>query len=141
MMEQSNEFLDILNKLFLTFTSEDRLEDTIRLINKRYTILFNKIFIFESPQSKELMCTYNIDLGNVSNKLMENTILVHRKKETNTLYTINALNVLVKSLNNGYLDKKYVVDWLEYKNCVLLTDDQNIRRLDTSIYNVINLEK
>ena len=29
--------------------------------------------------------------------LPENTILVHRKKETNTLYTINALNELIKN--------------------------------------------
>jgi hypothetical protein len=31
--------------------------------------------------------------NNVS-EIPENTILVHRKKETNTLYTINALNEL-----------------------------------------------
>jgi hypothetical protein len=42
---------------------------------------------------------------------MANTILLHRKKETNSLYTINALNTLIKSLNNGFLDKNYMVDW------------------------------
>ena len=36
------------------------------------------------------MCYYNVDQGNV-HTIPDNTILVHRKKESNTLYTINAL--------------------------------------------------
>jgi hypothetical protein len=43
----------------------------------------------------EYVCTYNVDQPNINN-IPENTILVHRKKETNTLYTINALNELIK---------------------------------------------
>jgi hypothetical protein len=39
-----------------------------------------------------------------------NTILVHRKKETNTLYTINALNELIKKLNGGVVDIAYKVN-------------------------------
>ena len=90
-----NIFLD-LNKLFCTFTTHDELDTTISTINRRYLILYNKIFILESPQSNELMCTYNIDLGNMSDNPLPNTILLHRKKESNTLYTINALNTLIK---------------------------------------------
>lgn len=136
-MEQINE-LD-LNKLFCTFTTPLDLENTVNTINRRYAILFNKIFILESPQSEELMCTYNIDAGNMQESPMANTILLHRKKESNTLYTINALNTLIKTLNNGVLDKAYIVDWNQYKNCILLTDDSNLRRLDTSIHRIIDL--
>jgi hypothetical protein len=78
-MEQLNEFLD-LNKLFCTFTSPAELEETVAAINRRYLVLFNKIFILESPQSDELMCTYNIDAGNMASSPMSNTILLHRKK-------------------------------------------------------------
>jgi hypothetical protein len=70
---------------------------------------------------------------------MANTILLHRKKESNTLYTINALNTLIKTLNNGVLDKAYIVDWNQYKNCILLTDGPNLRRLDTAIHRIIDL--
>ena len=114
MMDQN--MFDQLNKLFCTFTSPVDLDTTIATINRRYAILFDKIFILESPQSDELMCTYNIDTGNVQDTPMANTILLHRKKETNSLYTINALNTLIKTLNNGVLDKNYMVDWNEYKD-------------------------
>jgi hypothetical protein len=136
-MEQLNE-LD-LNKLFCTFTTPLDLESTVSTINRRYAIIFNKIFILESPQSEELMCTYNIDAGNMQEAPMANTILLHRKKESNTLYTINALNTLIKTLNNGVLDKAYIVDWNQYKNCILLTDGPNLRRLDTAIHRIIDL--
>ena len=139
-MEQLNEFLD-LNKLFCTFTSPANLEETVATINRRYLILFGKIFILESPQSDELMCTYNIDTGNMASSPMANTILLHRKKESNTLYTINALNTLIMSLNNGVLDKRYIIDWNNYKNCILLTNGPNIRRLDTAIHKIIDFNK
>jgi hypothetical protein len=102
MMEHYNLF-DQLNKLFCTFTSPADLEETVAEINKRYSILFSKIFVLESPQSDELICTYNIDTGNMAHSPMNNTILLHRKKESNSLYTINALNTLIKSykVNNG----------------------------------------
>lgn len=140
MMEQLNEFFD-LNKLFLTFTSVEHIDETVANINRRYAILFGKIFVLESPQSDELMCTYNIDTGNMGTSPIANTILLHRKKESNTLYTINALNILIKSLNDGRLDKSYIVQWQDYKNSILLTDGPNLRKLDTSIYKIIDFNK
>jgi hypothetical protein len=101
--------------------------------------MYNKIFVLESPQSKELMCTYNIDMGNVSDAPLPNTILLHRKKESNTLYTINALNALIRTLNNGMLDTRFIVNWADYKNCILLNTGPELRRLDTSIYKIVDL--
>lgn len=132
---------DDLNKLFCTFTTHDDLESTLTTINRRYSILYNKIFVLESPQSKELMCTYNIDMGNVSEDPLPNTILLHRKKESNTLYTINALNALIRSLNNGMLDTRFIVNWADYKNCILLNTGPELRRLDTAIYKIIDFNK
>ncbi len=130
-----------LNKLFCTFTAKDELENIVSTINRRYSILYNKIFILESPQSEELMCTYNIDAGNVSESPLPNTILLHRKKESNTLYTINALNTLIKKLNEGVLDTSYIVNWQDYKNSILLTNGPDLRKLDTAIYKIIDLAK
>ena len=132
---------DDLNKLFCTFTTHDDLDATLTTINRRYSILYNKIFVLESPQSKELMCTYNIDMGNVSEDPLPNTILLHRKKESNTLYTINALNALTRTLNNGILDTRYIVNWADYKNCILLNTGPELRRLDTAIYKIIDFNK
>ena len=135
-----NTFFD-LNKLFCTFTTPDELDTVLSDINRRYTIMYNKIFVLESPQSKELMCTYNIDMGNTSDSGLPNTILLHRKKESNTLYTINALNTLIKTLNKGVLDTKYIVNWHDYKNSILLTNGPDLRKLDTSIYKIIDFNK
>jgi hypothetical protein len=140
MEQQLNDFLD-LNKLFCTFTSPAELDDTLSTINRSYSILFNKIFVLESPQSDELMCTYNIDTGNMAERPMASTILLHRKKESNSLYTINALNILIKSLNNGILDTRYVIPWQEYKNCILLTNGNDLRRLDTAIHKIVDFSR
>ena len=136
MME--NIFFD-LNKLFCTFTTPDELDSVLSNINRRYTIMYNKIFVLESAQSKELMCTYNIDMGNSSDAPLPNTILLHRKKESNTLYTINALNDLIKKLNDGVADPYFKINWQEYRNCVLLTQHGEVKQLNTKIYKIVDL--
>ena len=140
MAEQLNEFLD-LNKLFATFTTPAALEETVATINRKYSILFSKVFVLESPQSDELICTYNIDTGNMSASPMANTILLHRKKESNSLYTINALNTLIKSLNGGRMDKNFMVNWQDYKNSILLTNGPDLRKLDTSIHRIVDFSR
>ena len=139
-MEYNITIQELANKLFCTFTKKEDIENTLDTIQGRYTILFNKIFILESKDSDELMCTYNIDPGNLSmTTVLPNTILLHRKKESNTLYTINALNTLVKSLNNGYADPNYRVNWNDYKNTILLTNGPDLRKLETTIFEIVNL--
>ena len=130
---------ELANKLFCTFAKKEELQETLGAIKGKYTILYDKIFVLESEDSEELICTYNIDPGNVGASVMANTILLHRKKESNTLYTINALNTLIKTLNNGYADPNYKVNWTDYKNTILLTNGPDLRKLETTIYKIINL--
>jgi hypothetical protein len=127
----------IMNKLFCTFSSKDGLEDTLREINREYTILYKKIFVLTSTESDEFLCTYNIEIEGSQTKILPNTILLHRKKESNTLYTINALNTLIKSLNGGVLDTSFMINWQDYKNSVLLTQGDDLKRLNTTIYKII----
>lgn len=139
-MEYNITIQELANKLFASFSKKEDIEETINTITGRYTILYNKIFILESKDSDELICTYNIDPGNLSmTTVLPNTILVHRKKESNSLYTINALNTLIKSLNNGYADPNYRVNWNDYKNTILLTNGPDLRKLETTIYKIVNL--
>jgi hypothetical protein len=131
---------ELANKLFTTFSKKEDIDKTIEVISTRYTILFNKIFILESKDSDEFICTYNIDPGNISTtSVLPNTILLHRKKESNTLYTINALNTLIKTLNNGIADPNYKIEWTDYKNTILLTNGPDLRKLETTIYKIVNL--
>ena len=129
----------LMNRLFCSFSSKEGLDDRLNEIIREYKILYNKIFVLSSPDSEELLCTYNIEVEGPTTKILSNTILLHRKKETNTLYTINALNCVIKSKNNGVLDNSYQIDWQEYKNSVLLTQDDSLRKLNTAIHKIVNL--
>ena len=131
-------FEDLANKLFCTFTSKEQLDSTLDTIKNQYQILFNKIFVLYIESTNEYVCTYNVDSFNISNVILDNTILLHRKKESNTLYTINALNDLIRSLNGGHLDINYKVDWPTYKNCILLTTGGELKKLDTRVHDIIN---
>jgi hypothetical protein len=128
------------NRLYCTFTTLDGFKEVIDNIQSSYVILFNKIFILESLDGEKIMLTYNVDMNNSAKESMvDNTILVHRKKQTNTLYTINALNELIKSLNNGVLDKKFPIEWNNYRNCILLIQAEGFNRIDTKVKEIINL--
>lgn len=127
----------LMNKLFCTFSSKDGLEDTLKEINREYTILYKKIFVLASPESEEYLCTYNIEIEGGQTKILPNTILLHRKKDSNTLYTINALNTLIKKLNNGVLDTSYAINWQDYKNSVLLTQGEDLKKLNTTIHKIV----
>jgi hypothetical protein len=127
------------NKLFCTFSAKDKLENTLNTIQGEYTIMYGKIFVLESEDSDEYLCTYNIEVDNGNTRILPNTILLHRKKESNTLYTINSLNLLIKSLNEGVLDTSFRIDWLNYKNTILLTQGDDLKKLSTKIHKIVNI--
>lgn len=132
-------FDDMSNKLFCTFSTEEELNPTLDLIKEKYKIIYNKIFVLYSKSQNEYIMTYNVDFGNISN-FLPNTILVHRKKESNTLYTINALNTLIKELNGGVLDTSYRVNWQDFRNCILLTKGSELKRINTKLFNIVELD-
>jgi hypothetical protein len=127
------------NKLFCTFSAKNKLEDTLDTIKSEYVIMYDKIFVLESEDSDEYLCTYNIEIQQSNTRVLPNTILLHRKKESNTLYTINSLNLLIKSLNEGVLDTTFRIEWQNYKNTVLLTQGDDLKKLSTKIYKIVSL--
>ena len=129
---------DLNNKLFCTFTTLEELEGLLSKITSNYAIMYNKIFVLHIKSNDEYVCTYNIEQGN-TNGLPSNTIMVHRKKDTNTLYTINALNELIKKLNGGVVDTKFPIDWQHYRNTILLTQHDELKQLKTKIHKIIEL--
>lgn len=126
--------------LLCTFTNKKDFRKVIDLIVDKYDILYNKIFLLrEAENDYNLMCTYNISVEENYSEL-ENTILLHRKKQTNTLYTINALNALITVLNNGVLDTTYQLDWELYRNTMLLTNEEGLKRIDTEVEDIIYIK-
>ena len=114
-------------QLVCTFTRKHQIDETIGNITSNFSILNNKIFIFKTFETREdCILSYNIVMDTYK-KFLPNSIMVHQKKETNTIYTINALNELIMNLNNGVLDKKYPIEWERYKNCALLKNKEGFR--------------
>ena len=126
------------NRLFCTFTNLDEINDTVENLKNLYTIMYNKVFVLYIKSTDEYTITYNIEQENVST-IPENTILVHRKKESNTLYTINALNELIKKLNGGAVDSRFPINWQHYRNSILLTNQGDLKQLNTKIYKIVEL--
>ena len=127
-------------QLLCTFSSQRMLRKTVDTIVNKYDIVYNKIFVLSNTNDEqELMCTYNVNKTEDYSQL-QSTISLHRKKQTNTLYTINALNHLIRTLNNGLLDTTYQLEWDNYRNCILLTNDDGLRRIDTDIHDIIYIK-
>jgi hypothetical protein len=130
----------VMNKLLATFTLLHDLDSVVQNLVLKHTINYNKIFVLNLDSSEELMVTYNIPATEL--KLMpDNTILLHRKKESNTLYSINALNEIIKKLNGGVVDSKFQIDWQHYRNSVLLTDKNELNILKTRLYKIIDVNE
>lgn len=127
-------------QLLCTFTKTKFLTKTVDKIIDTYDILYNKLFILNNDENKsELMCTYNIDSSSHV-EIIPDTISLHRKKQTNTLYTINALNECIKMCNNGVLDTRFQLEWDNYRNSILVTNEEGLRRIDTSVKEVIYIK-
>jgi hypothetical protein len=129
---------DLNNKLFATFTNYEGLDGLLKRIQNKYSILYNKIFVLEIVDKDEYVVTYNVDQGNV-HSIIDNTILVHRKKESNTLYSLNGLNEIIKSLNGGVVDNSFRINWQNYKNSILLTQEGELKTLKTKIYKIVEI--
>jgi len=127
-------------QLLCTFTNEDSFENIVDVILKTHELFSRKIFILKLQPSNELVISYNIIPAN-ENSFLSNTIMVHRKKESNTMYTINALNKLIFNLNNGIVDKSFQINWDIYRNSMILTNGDSYKVLKTSLFRIIDIEK
>ena len=127
-------------QLLCTFTKKDRFYETMDVIIACNEIVFDKIFVFENGNdNQQLICTYNVEYDEDFMQGIQDTISLHRKKHTNTLYTINALNDLIRELNNGKLDKSFSVEWENYRNSLLLTNDNGLNKIPTKIHTIVNV--
>jgi hypothetical protein len=126
----------VKTQLLCTFAHKSDLNIITDYIQTSYEIPEHRIFVFSNSETTDnLYCTYN---AMSTSRRGQNTISIHRKKETNTLYTVNALNEVIKSVNNGVLDKTYQLDWMKYRNSFILTDDAGFRVINLIFFKKIS---
>ena len=103
-------------QLLCLFTTKDELDKSVDFILKNYILTNPNVFILESKtKPEEVFITFNVEKGSSAIPSDWKTILVHRKKQSNTIYTINALNEVVKEKTGGQVDTSYIIDWEEFK--------------------------
>ena len=127
-----------LVSLICLFTTEPQIDYTIGMISKTYDVVYKRVFILSIEDSDEFICSFNIERGN-QKKQLPGAMLVHRKKESNTMYTINSLNALIRKENNGILDFDYVIDWSKYANSLLVTSNNELKVLNTKVYQIVKV--
>ena len=129
-------------QLLCTFTTKETYEKTAREIERAYEIIFDKIYVLQNEDNvDELICTYNVDLSKGADyNDVKGTISLHRKKHSNTLYTINALNEVIANLNNGLIDSKFIVPWENFKNTLMVTNSDGLNKISTRIYKIISVD-
>lgn len=128
-------------QLLCTFTTIDDINETIDTIKVSYKLVFNKIYVLENTEdANQLVLTYNVAKPtDAAVTPPTSTISVHRKKHTNTIYTINAINKLIESKNGGVLDKSYKIDWTELQNMVLVTAYGKLKIVNTKLIKIIDI--
>jgi hypothetical protein len=129
------------SQLLCTFVPEVELDNIIDLISDRCNLVFGKIYILENLNDlNQFIFTYNVVKDNTLDiSIIPSTISVHRKKQTNTIYTINAINKLIESKNNGVLDKTFRIDWEELRNTVLVTAYNKLKVIPTALSEIVDI--
>lgn len=107
-------------QLLCTFCSDESVFDgkIIKQIQAVYAP--EALYIYRyTNEPKQYIITYNTTQSKQYTKI-PNTIAIHRKKETNTLYSINALNEYIRHYNNNKLDFNFDVSWSSLKDSLIL---------------------
>jgi hypothetical protein len=129
-------------QLLCLFTTKVDLDRSLEFVLDKYKLINPNIFVLENRNRQdELFITFNIEKGSMAVESEWKTILVHRKKESNTIYTINALNEVIKSKTGGQIDNTFAVEWSEYRNCILTTSSNGYKRIPTRVLQTIKIEE
>lgn len=123
------------NKLLCTFSYKRNVDLCISNIQDNFDDV-KKIFIFYNTENNnEYYITFNVLIDRAQK--FDNYIPIHRKHETNTLYTVNALNLLISKLNNGIVDKTFIIDWNQYKNTLFLSKHMQLVMVELTLEEIV----
>ncbi len=126
----------IQKQLLCTFSNSVQYTDVLKEIPQQYKLIDNKIFIFANENNlRELYLTFNVEKNDRVNRY-KGTISIHRKKQTNTLYTLNAMNKLITDENSGVFDKNFQLNWDLYKNSIILTNEIGVKIVPLKLFSI-----
>ena len=132
----------VLLASFIITDDEQKIQEEVEFIVNNIEITNNLIFLLQDAENPEKkIITYNavVEKGKPFNPRLF-TMRMHRKKQTNTLYTINALNAAVASQHEGKTGKDLKLDWTQYENSILLTAGKELKVHPVKVDKIFKIE-
>ena len=132
----------VLLASFVVSDSEEKILTEVENIANTFYLSNNMIVLLkltDHPEKK--IITYNalIEKGKPLNTRLF-TMRVHRKKNTNTLYTINALNAAVAQEHNGQTGRHLKLNWEQYRNSIMLLTGSELKIHQVEVLRVFKIE-
>jgi hypothetical protein len=120
--------------LLMSFSSEVEYRTHLQVIREIYRPN-SSIFVLQNcDNDDEIFITFNTEY----NFKTPGIIKIHKKRETNTLFSVDSVNEL-SIRANGKIDKSFIPDWEQYRNCLLLMRDGDLCIIPTKIREIIKL--
>ena len=115
-------------RLLCTFVHRSDVRVVADLLLRVFDVKSEQIFVYCSVDD-ERMCylTYSALMGN--QLFAKNTISIHRNSTTNTFYTVNAMNDIIRVCNNGVMDSSYKLEWELYTDTMLMTTSRGVEKI------------
>jgi hypothetical protein len=132
----------VLLASFIKTDSDEQIQEEVEYIVGNIEITNNLIFLLEEKDDPlKKIITYNaiVEKGKPFNPRLF-TMRMHRKKQTNTLYTINALNAAVADQHDGKTGKDLKLDWSQYENSIILTAGKELRVHRVEVSKIFKIE-
>lgn len=121
--------------LLCTFSHPNDIPIVSGYIQTAYHVTGKHIFVFRDDGNPSIVYyTYNVASYD---SLIEQTIVVHRKSETNTIYTINALNEVLSRVSNGGSGADRELDWELYRNSFISIINGEYRKISLELFKII----
>ena len=125
------------DQLLCTFSTLKNYEGEIAALTKVYEISGDRVYVLSNvDHPEEIFLTFNG--RNRGNEYYQHTISVHRKKDYNVLYSINALNELVRLENSGQFSSKFDIPWSKYRNSIITTKDGKLKVTPTKLVKIFS---
>jgi len=122
--------------LLMCFSSTEDYRNKLQEIREVFRPNSN-IFVLDNRfDENEIFITFNTEY----NFKIAGCIKINKVKSSNTLFSIDAINEL-SIRETGAVDKKFVPNWNEFENCLLLMRNGELAVIPTRIKEIIKIEK
>ena len=120
--------------LLMSFSSEDEYKTHLQVIREIYRPDSSLFVLQNCDNHNEIFITFNTEY----NFKTPGIIKIHKKRETNTLFSVDSINEL-SIRANGKIDKEWIPNWEQYRNSLLLMRDGELCIIPTKIREIIKL--